>query len=261
MFAFQYNTLKIEYNLIKSKRKTITISVDPKGNVLVKAPLRLSDEKVLELVKQKSSWIEQKLLLVEEAGGQKQDKQYVNGETFYYLGKEYRLQLVDDPIRKKLTVNIYDDILVVTTPISKAGIMNKSIINSNVIKSSKINEGIANEAFIKSAITKWYKKMAQVKILERVTYYESLFNEKRGSVIVKEQKKRWGSCSQDGTLRFNWRIIMAPEAIIDYIVVHEMCHLRYMNHAREFWNLVERILPDYKIRKDWLKKNGLTLEL
>ena len=246
MFTYQYNTSEIEFDLIKSKRKTISISVDPKGNVLVKAPLRLSDEKVLELVKQKSSWIEQKLLLVEEAAGQTKDKQYVNGEIFYYLGKEYILHFIADTIKKRLTVNIYDDKLVITIPISKVGI---------------INEGIVNETIIKSALTKWYKQMAKVKISERVTYYESFFSEKPGSVIVKEQKKRWGSCSQDGTLRFNWRIIMAPEHIVDYIVVHEMCHLRYMNHASEFWNLVERILPDFKIRKDWLKKNGITLEM
>ena len=240
MFEFQYNTSKIEYNLFKSKRKTITISVDSKGNVIVKAPLRLSDEKVLELVKQKSSWIEQKLLLVEEAMGQTQDRQYVDGECFCYLGIEYSLQLIADTKRKRLTVNIYDDKLVVTIPTS-IGDINKEII--------------------KVAITKWYKQMAKVKIAERVTYYERLFLEKPGPIIVKEQKKRWGSCSQDGTLRFNWRIIMAPEYVIDYIVVHEMCHLRYMNHAREFWNLVERIMPDYKIRKAWLKKNGITLEL
>ena len=251
MFTYQYNTSEIEFDLIKSKRKTISISVDPKGNVLVKAPLRLSDKKVLELVKQKSSWIEQKLLLVEEAAGQTKDKQYVNGEIFYYLGKEYILHFIADTIKKRLTVNIYDDKLVVTIPTSKTGIINSGIIN----------DGIVNEASIKVAITKWYKQMAKVKILERVTYYERLFPEKRGPVIVKEQKKRWGSCSQDGTLRFNWRIIMAPEYIIDYIVVHEMCHLRYMNHAREFWDLVQHIQPDYKIRKEWLKRNGITLEL
>ena len=251
MFGFQYNTTKIEYNLMKSKRKTISISVDSKGNILVKAPLRLSDENVLELVKQKASWIEQKLRLVEETVGQKQDRQYVNGEIFYYLGKEYIFQLIEDASRKKLTVNIYDEKLVVTMPTSKAGSINDDIVN----------DGSINDGIIKVAITKWYKQMAKVKIVERVTHYESLFSEKRGSIIVKEQKKRWGSCSQDGTLRFNWRIIMAPEYIIDYIVVHEMSHLRYMNHAKEFWHQVERVLPDYKIRKEWLKKNGITLEL
>jgi len=246
MFAFQYNTSKIEYNLIKSKRKTITISVDSKGNVLVKAPSRLTDEKILELVKNKSSWIERKLLLVEKVVGKTRERQYVNDEIFYYWGKECSLQLIVDATKKKLNVNIYDDKLVVTIPTSKVGI---------------INEDIIYESIIKVALTKWYKQMAKVKISERVTYYESFFLEKPGSVIVKEQKKRWGSCSQDGTLRFNWRIIMAPEYIVDYIVVHEMCHLRYMNHASEFWNLVELILPDFKIRKDWLKKNGITLEL
>jgi len=257
MFAFQYNTSKIEYNLIKSKRKTITISVDSKGNVLVKAPLRLTDEKVLDLVKQKSSWIEKKLILIEEAVGQTQDRQYINGEIFYYLGKEYVLQLTEDASKKKLVVNISEDKLIVTMPIRHKDTINKSVIQEDMINDANN----VNEEMIKVAITKWYKQAAKVKILERVSYYERLFTEKPSSVVVKEQKHRWGSCSQDKTLRFNWRIIMAPEYIIDYIIVHEMCHLRYMNHAREFWDLVEHLQPDYKIRKDWLKKNGRMLSI
>lgn len=240
MFSYQYDSLKIEYNLIKSKRKTFTISVDSNGNIIVKAPSRLSDEKVLELVKEKSRWIKEKLLAVMEIESQRHCRHYVNGDTFNYLGTEYALQLLEDRSKKKLIVDLYDDKLLVTFP---------------------GQERIMYEANIKDAIKKWYKQKAKIKILERVTYYEKYFSEKRGPVIVKEQKKRWGSCTKDGTLRFNWKIIMAPEPIIDYLVVHEMCHLRYMNHANEFWNLVESILPDYKSRKEWLRKYGALLEL
>lgn len=240
MYSFQYDSLNIEYNLIKSKRKTFTISVDSNGTVIVKAPSRLSDEKVLELVKEKSRWIKEKLLAVMEIESQRYCRQYVNGDTFNFLGKDYSLQLLEDRTIKKLTVNLYNNKLLVTCP---------------------SQEHIINEIMIKEAIKKWYKQNAKIKIIERVTYYEKYLTEKRGSVIVKEQKKRWGSCTKEGTLRFNWKIIMAPEPIIDYLVVHEMCHLRYMNHASEFWNLVESILPDYKNSKEWLRKYGALLEL
>lgn len=241
MFSYQYHATKIQFDLIKSKRKTCSITVDTEGNVVVKAPLRLSDEKVVELVQGKSQWISQKLLAVNETKSKRYDRQYTDGEVFFYLGREYVLQVIEGSPGKKAIVTVNEHKILVTLPACK--------------------QGIPQGPMIKEALTKWYRQMATLKIVERVTYYEIYFIEKHGPIIIKEQKKRWGSCTQNGTLRFNWKIIMAPEIIIDYLVVHEMCHLRYMNHAKEFWNLVEQILPDYKSRREWLRKNGVLLEL
>jgi len=236
MFSFQYGTAKIEYNLIRSKRKNVSISVEPNSNVRVKAPINISDDEVLEVVKGKSRWITQKLFEIREIETRRYRRAYVNGETFTYLGRRYSLQLVDDESIKIPVVKFYRGKLYVTT-------------------------STRDEAIIRTAIVGWYKEKAKEKIPERVTYYEKFFLEKRGDIIVKEQKKRWASCTKDGTLMFNWKDIIAPANILDYIIVHEMCHLRYMNHSKEFWEMLGRVLPDYERRKEWLKNNGVKLEV
>ena len=108
---------------------------------------------------------------------------------------------------------------------------------------------------------KAYKQKAKRQILQRIEYYSAYIPEavKINRITIKEQKSRWGSCSSKGNLNFNWRLILAPEAVLDYVVVHEMCHLKYMNHSKAFWSEVERILPDYKDRRKWLKENGNSL--
>lgn len=236
MFSYQYGTAKIEYSQIRSKRKNVSISVETNRNILVKAPLNLSDEEVLEVVKGKSRWITEKLFEMKEIETRKYYRQYVNGETFTYLGRRYTLQLMDNQALKKPTVKLYRGKLYVTTPTRE-------------------------ENVIKEAIVKWYQEKAKEKIPERVAYYEKFFSEKRGRIIVKDQKKRWASCTKDGILMFNWKAIIAPANILDYIIVHEMCHLRYMNHSNEFWEMLGRVLPDYEGRKEWLKNNGITLEI
>lgn len=115
----------------------------------------------------------------------------------------------------------------------------------------------ANEKrdIIKDALIKWYFALAIKIINRRVNRYSRLLDLFPKEVIIKDQKKRWGSCSSSGILRFNWRIVMAPISIVDYVIVHEMCHLRIKNHSSDFWKLVSVALPDYQRRKDWLKNN------
>jgi predicted metal-dependent hydrolase len=107
----------------------------------------------------------------------------------------------------------------------------------------------------------WYRKKAREQINERIKYYQPKVGVQPARITVKEQKKRWGSCSSRGNLNFNWRAVMAPSPVLDYIIVHELCHLKHHNHSREFWNLLASILPDYKNRREWLKKNGVRLNL
>lgn len=111
------------------------------------------------------------------------------------------------------------------------------------------------------AIIKWYLDKAKEKIPERVAYYEKFFVEKRGRIEIKDQKKRWASCTKEGNLTLNWKGIIAPANILDYIIVHEMCHLRYMNHSKEFWEMLGRVLPDYEGRKEWLMNNGIKMNV
>lgn len=107
-----------------------------------------------------------------------------------------------------------------------------------------------------------YRNAARVRLENRVAYYHSITGGHYTSVTVRDQKTRWGSCSSRGTLSFNYRLIFAPPVILDYVVVHELCHLTHMNHSKEFWNMVASVMPDYKIYRQWLRDHGseLTIE-
>lgn len=101
---------------------------------------------------------------------------------------------------------------------------------------------------------------AKTKIAERAAYYAPILGVTYGRITIRDQKSRWGSCSQKGNLNFTWKLILTPPEILDYVVVHELCHRLEMNHSARFWNHVERVLPDYQERRDWLKKNGWLLD-
>ena len=109
------------------------------------------------------------------------------------------------------------------------------------------------------ALEKRYRDAATDYIPKRVEYYHQFTGGKYQKITIRDQKTRWGSCSSCGTLSFSFRLMMAPPRVLDYVVVHELCHLTYMNHSKEFWNMVENILPDYKEHRKWLKENGHTL--
>jgi len=153
-----------------------------------------------------------------------------------YLGRHYSLQLDIKEELKYPVVKLYHGKFVVSTP-------------------------IRNEELIRKAMEEWYRSKALQRIKKRIQFYQPKIRVKPNKVTVKEQKKRWGSCSSRDNLNFNWRIIMAPLNVLDYIVVHEMCHLVYLNHSQDYWDLVQSILPDYEKRREWLKKNGIRLSL
>lgn len=111
-------------------------------------------------------------------------------------------------------------------------------------------------------LEKRYRSAARIRIGQRCAYYRTLTGGSYTSVTIRDQKTRWGSCSSRGTLSFNYRLIFAPPEVLDYVVVHELCHLTHMNHSKEFWNKVGSVMPDYNAHRKWLKAHGgeLTLE-
>ena len=109
------------------------------------------------------------------------------------------------------------------------------------------------------ALEKRYRDAAADYIPKRVAYYHEFTGGNYQKITIRDQKTRWGSCSANGTLSFSFRLMMAPPRVLDYVVVHELCHLTHMNHSKDFWNMVESILPDYKEHRKWLKENGHTL--
>ena len=111
----------------------------------------------------------------------------------------------------------------------------------------------------KLSLEKRYRELARNYIEQRVQHYTQLLNVSYQNITIREQKTRWGSCSSKGTLSFHWKLILAPPKVLDYVVVHETCHLLHMNHSEDFWATVEALMPDYKVHRMWLKKNGTKL--
>lgn len=231
--SFLYDTEKIEFAVSKSNRKSLSIAIQPDGNLLVKAPLFMSDSEILKWVKTKTGWIIRQRAKVLEQQENNPPKQYVSGERFWHLGQEYELE--------------------VRMSTGRAGMV--GIVEDKIILFSKTAEGTE----VQKILSDWYIKQAKTWISKRVRFFAEQMGESFGNITIKNQKKRWGSCSSARNLNFNWRLIMAPEAVIDYVVVHELCHLRQMNHSKMFWNEVEKMLPDYKMYKKWLEKNGAVL--
>ncbi|MGR6835174.1 M48 family metallopeptidase [Syntrophomonas erecta] len=234
--SFQYGDIIIKFDLSYSRRKSISISVEAPGKVSVVAPMGLSEYETINIVKSKARWIIQKLYEVRDVKTVPINKDFVNGESFLYLGRNYSLQLKVDTTLKKPVVKLYQGKFMVNTP-------------------------TRDEEAIKKAMESWYRSKAREQIEKRLKFYQPKVGVKPARVMIKDQKKRWGSCSSKGNLNFNWRSVMAPSPVLDYIIVHELCHLVHLNHSREFWNLVSAILPDYGNRKDWLRKNGVRLKL
>ena len=111
------------------------------------------------------------------------------------------------------------------------------------------------------ALEKRYRKAAKEYIPGRVAYFHQFTGGSYDKIVIRDQKTRWGSCSSNGTLSFNYRLMLAPPSILDYVVVHELCHLKHMNHSPEFWAAVESVIPDYKMRRKWLKEHGNELTM
>ena len=110
-------------------------------------------------------------------------------------------------------------------------------------------------------LEKRYKNAARARFEARTAYYHAITGGHYTSITIRDQKTRWGSCSSRGTLSFNYRLIFAPPKVLDYVVVHELCHLTHMNHSKDFWNMVASVMPDYKVCKNWLKEHGHELAI
>jgi hypothetical protein len=234
--SYEYGTETIEFEVVFRKRKTMSIEVEAPKMIKVIAPEGKSEVEILETVKTKSKWIVQKLFEIREMAYKKAEKEYVNGESFIYMGRNYSLQIVVEETIKVPEVKLSRGKFFAYVP-------------------SK------DSSLIRLALENWYKDKAREKIAERTVYYQSHFDVKPRRLVIKDQQKRWGSCTKDNQLLFNWKCVMAPSPVLDYIVVHEMCHMVYRNHSQEFWGLVKRILPDYESRKEWLRNNGVRYEL
>lgn len=215
------------YKLVRSKRRSIALIITDNGELEVRAPLKAAIKIIEDFINAKLSWITKKQELIIKKP-KVQSKSYIDGEEFLYEGSVYKLQYGDCSY-----INI-DEYL-------------------HVPKNFSFQT--------KNSLTYWYQAQALAKITERIKYYTDLTKLRYSTIKLTNAQRIWGSCTHDGVLRVNWRLIMAPAEILDYVVVHEIVHLDEHNHSKHFWRKVEMILPDYKKRRAWLKQNSDILVL
>jgi len=219
--------IKID-QLIRSKRKTIAIMIQRDGKLLVRAPLRVSIVHIQHFINEKTDWI---LAQQEKANAHLVPAhEYKDGEIFLFLGKKIPLELAD-PQKIPLILG-----------------------SSFRLKRSEKEQ--ARQVF-----TRWYQEQARRVIASRVEYFADQYNLSYSRIRLSSARTRWGSCSSKGTLSFTWRLVMAPQEVIDYVVIHELVHLEIKNHSAAFWAKVQEYVPDYKKKRAWLKTNGHLLEL
>lgn len=219
----------------RSKRIKITIVKD---KVRVSFPPGTNYKRVREFVLSKKEWIVINLEKHKAMQAQLPVKSYLSGEEYFLCGKKYLLKIIAcDGFTP--SVKLEKDELKVYLP-------------DNTPPDSQSN-------IIKDLLEKWYKNQARKIFLEKLAYYSKVMGLEYNQVRIKNQKTRWGSCSSKGNINLNWRVVMAPEEVINYLVIHELAHLKYMNHSTDFWNLVKKYCPDYVQWKKWLREKGKTL--
>jgi predicted metal-dependent hydrolase len=217
-----------------SRRKTAAIKIQ-KGKVFVIVPEWLTMAAIESLVTNKSRWIEEKLAIQNEIIGIK-PKEFVSGESFSYLGKNHPLKIESGlyPF-----IKLHQDELVVS-------VRDKTADNASAIK---------------QLLIQWYKQQAESELRDKTERYSRTIGVNPSSVTIKSFKSRWGSCSVTGGIQYNWKIIIAPDRIVNYVVIHELCHILHHNHSPAFWKAVEKHCHDYRACSAWLKTNGGRLEI
>jgi predicted metal-dependent hydrolase len=219
-----------------SKRNSVAIKIS-KGTVYVMVPESLNKTIIETLVAKKSRWIKENLARQREVIAVK-PKEFITGDVFSYLGKEYVLN-IESGNSYSLTLHKDDYNFVI----------------------SVIDKTIDNSKMIKQLLVKWYQQQAQFIMIEKTQHYAKIIGVNPSSVSIKTFKSRWGSCSVKGVIQYNWKIMMAPEPIINYLVVHELSHILHHNHSPAFWETVAKYCPNYKEQGVWLKLNGARLEI
>jgi predicted metal-dependent hydrolase len=225
----------------KSRRALrMRLQIDPRGQVTLVAPWFSSQAHIRAFFAKHESWLQKHLAKIAQKKALRPAPRYRTGDTFYYFGEPVLLEVVPSE-RKRPDLKV------------RAGRMTLSL-HRDIGKS----EGIQS---VKKTLQLFFRKKAEEVIHDRLRHFNEHYGFRYHRVALRDQKSRWGSCSRAGNLNFNWRLIMAPIEVIDYVVVHELCHLGQMNHSLWFWALVEEVMPDHKQHRRWLRENHFMLTI
>lgn len=228
---------EIPYSVVRSSRrkKTITLTLEADTGIVIFAPTDVDFSTIEKLARKRSDWIIKKLADLKQCLQVYQAREFVSGESLSYLGRQYRLQVLEKT-EDAPSCKLKGRWVVVTVP---AGLSKRQ-----------------KTSMISTLLEQWYKQLAQEKLHQRTELWAKRLEIDYSQLLLSNPKKRWGSCDSQNNIRLNWRIIMAPISLVDYVIVHELCHVLYKNHSEDFWRLLGSVMPDYELRKASLKMLG-----
>jgi predicted metal-dependent hydrolase len=232
-----YRDSSIPYDIrISDRARHARIEVDASG-VRVIVPRRMPMRKVAPFVARKQPWIERTLRRYRQAEAEAPRVRLADGGCVPYLGRDLTLRVRVEPgrVRSHVALRGEDELHVAV--------------------------GRGGPAAVRDALERWYRRQARVEVAERLHEATDRWGTPYTGLSIRGQKSRWASCTSEGRMSFNWRLLLAPEEVLDYVVEHEVAHLDVLGHSRRFWSLVERRCPDYKRHERWLRRYGSTLRL
>lgn len=222
---------ELNIDIKRSKRKTVSILIERDGNVSARVPEKIHDDELYQILQSKEYLIHRHLAEWQQLNEKKSFREYVSGQSFLYLGRNYRLKIEDDT-------------------------ENQLRFSKGRFLLPRHRQSDAKDLFIQ-----FYKEKLNEKLPDIIKRYQNYLGVKPQSIKVMELQNRWASCSSLGNVNFHWKCAMAPIDVLHYIVAHELAHLIHPNHSSEFWNELDKIMPDHRDRHEWLKRNGAGMDL
>jgi predicted metal-dependent hydrolase len=232
----------VTYTIRESKRaRRLRLKIDQQNGLQVVVPSGAKPKGIETVLREHQAWVLEHLRRVNEMPTERPSRQYVTGEKLPFLGEDHELE-------------------VITTHAGKRTVVVRQGKLIRVRLQARIAEG-HRTAVVRAVLEAWYRYQAKHYLEQRAYELAAQHGFQFGKITIRDQKTRWGSCSSKGNLNFSWRLMMAPLGAIDYLIIHELCHLREMNHSQKFWALVAYYCADYKRWKRWFKEQARLLYL
>jgi len=226
LYSVEYGTKKIEFDVMRKKNlKNTYISIDSNG-VLVKTDDSTTIEDINKMVVSKSAWISKKLDIFKSIAI---NKDISTGSRLYYMGKSYYVNIIEDEVATKITINFTHSKFHITTPLKYS------------------NTELHN------AIEYFYKQKSIEKIIPLTKKWAKNMGVEPEHISFRYSKNRWGSCSSTNRISFNYHLVKLSSSLIEYVVIHELAHITHHNHSKDFWKLVHKHLADYKVKEDKIR--------
>ena len=233
-----YGTSIIDYSVVRSRRrKTSEIIVDDE-NVIVRTPYDKSIEEINDIVRRKANWIKTKQLEYESARPEIVKPVFQEGSTLPYLGVNYPFRMVNGYKERNSNKKV-------------------ELVNGEFLIFLRSSRPLRKR--IKFLYEEWLLQQAQSIYKQKTKVYSTELGIQTPQVIIKNLKNRWGSATKDNIINLNANLLKAPEDVIDYIILHELCHLKVKEHSHHFWDILHKFMPEYQDKIEWLRINGSRL--